>query len=842
MMRRKLYILVVLLCALCHVKGLAQNKPINVYITVERPNPNIDDRVNHPTVPFAGCEVYIFDSKAKAQQFYNMNKSEDEGSGLIKGMIEGGRPYKNLLTTDQNGICDAEAVGSNWYIVAIKDLYISRGVVSINGQKELTIQVESQVRELLEVIKSEKRTRQKMKVRNLALGDIRIIQADIEIFPEERDGMLRYGISPFATVAGNASAFTSKYQNRKQGNDSVFKYMRPYVIDGEDYGKTQLRKVGYKSGNDPLDAYVDKTQVVKTRDESGGSVAFHIYEVLRPTKQDALYPTYGYKWHENYGNLVVTDTLLLHTGYAQFPMRFIDFAFPEVDINTAHYHIPAKREAQQGDAKLDIQFVNGKAEVVPTDTVGLQQLENITHALQRIHSDPNGSLFEVKIHGYASPEGGRVVNENLCKQRAAYLRQKVVAHLGGVSSEVDGSVASWQDVADLLRADSVADKENVKRAARIEEFIASSKDDNQVESKIRASELYAFLKENEEKYYRPLRKVVISYLYSEQRILTREEVIERYKNKEEFFLPYQYEFLFDYLKDKPKELEKVSKSALKYGPMVAGKPWALAAYNLAKSYTARDTCDASLLSPYIALSEDQCTKEVPGSSMRRTCSTLLNSEHVDEDGNFIQYMNDEGIVMQQISMLVKANKILDAFKLADNLLPDEEPKYVQPKSVLECMDGSWTVPEVRDAVSATSEWNKVVVLAAQDENPGLDEAYWEDAWNLLNDTTVFHMDSPRELYMKATLAKRLYVSAKNWNNRKDEVPVPKEFFDIGDGDIYDHSGFGDDNFPWGAAMVKACELSPSFIDILKFDGEFNQNYRDGFAEFWNEKHPDNILK
>ena len=821
-----------------------RSKPINVYITVERPNPNIDDRANHPTVPFPGCTVYIFDTKAKAQQFYNLNKMDDEGSGLMQGSMDGGASYKETLTTDVNGICEASAVGSTWYIVAFQYPYLSKRVVSIDGNTELTIEMESQVRELQNVTKTEKRKRQRTKVRNLAVGDTRIVQAEIQIYPEERNSKVRYGISPFSTVAGNTYAFTSAYQNRTPTSDPVFKYMRPYVIDGEDYKKTQLRKVGYVPENDPLAAYVDKNQVVKTRDEKNDTLAFHIYEVLRPVKQDALYPTYGYKWYENFGNLEITDTVLIDAGYAHFPMRFIDFAFPEVEINKANYHIPPKREAQKGDAKLDIKFVNGKAEVLPTDTAGLEQLATITRALERIHTDPDGRLYEVSIHGYASPEGGRAINESLCKQRAAYLKQKVVARLNGVPASVEGSVATWKDVADLLRADSLADPENLNRARQIEDIIASSRDEHQIDAKMSSSPLYKFLKEHEDKYYRPLRKVVISYEFSMQRILSREEVIERYeKKKDDIFLPYQYEFLFDYLQEKPKELEAVAKSAMKYGPMTAiGKPWPLAAYYLAKCYTERDTCDASLLAPYIALSDEQCIKEVPYSRMIRSCSTLLNSQHVDEEGVFIQHMNDEGIVMQQISMLVKANKIFEAFRLSDNLLPDEDPKYRQPKSVLECMDGSWTVPEVRDAVASTSEWNKVVVYAAQDENPGMDEAYWEDAWTLLNDTTVFSLENPRELYMKATLARRLYTSAKNWNSRKDEVPVPKHFFDKGDYTIYSRPSLEDESYPWGYAMIRACELNPSFINTLKFDGEFNQNYRDGFAAYWNDIHPDKILK
>ena len=818
------------------------NKPINVYITVMRPNPNLEDRVKNPWVPFSGCEIYFFDTKNKAQQFYNTIKLEEERNGMASIVKDNNFSWKDKLTTDQNGVCEASAVGSTWYIVAVRETYLSKGVISINGNTDITIEVISNVRELQNITKTEKLKQERTKVRSLSLGDTQVIQADIQIFPEERNSTFRYGITPFTTVAKNSYSFTSAGQQRTPKIDSLFKTMRPYVIDGKAFDRTQLRKMGYDRKNDPLADYVDRSQKVKTHDMENDSIAFHIFEVLRPINPNALYPTYGYLWYENYGNLVVTDTILIDAGYIKSPMRFLDFSFPEVDINKGHYHIQPKREAQTGDAQLDIEFVTGKAEVLSTDTVGKQKLYDIVHSLENIYNEPTANLYSIKIHGYASPEGGRNVNENLCRQRADYIKQKVMAHLGGVTSEIESSVASWRDVAALLRADSIDDPENVERAQQIEDIIASSRDIHQIDARMQASPLYKYLKANEYKYYKPLRKVVISYVYTMQRILTREEVINRYERGREANLPYQYEYLFEYLKDQPQKLEVVSKKALRDGPQVAGKSWALAAYYLAKSYTARDTCDASLLKPYIALSDRDATKEVPYSRFVRSCSTLLNSEHVDEDGVFLQYMNDEGVIMQQITMLLKANKVLDAFVLSDNLLPDEDPKYTQTKNVLECLDGNWTVPEVRDIVASTSEWNKVVVYAAQDDNPGMDEAYWEDAWNLLNDSTIFTMKSARELYMKATLAHRLFTTAKNWNSRKDNMPVPKEFFDTSGFSVYGHPQFSDDTYPWGAAMVKACEMNPELIETLKFDGEFSQNYRDGFAAYWNEIHPDKLLK
>lgn len=829
----KIYI-ALLFVFLCITYTIAQTKTINVQVKVVRPNP--DDPSGNAYIDFIGCEVHVFKKMSDARMFYNSQK-QLAADDLINISNINIPQSEEVVKTDANGECELQ-VRSNWYVVAFQYPYLSQ-VIPVDNNLDLYIETASLDRMLQEVVKKEKRKRKKIKSRNISIGDMKILKADVYILPQDRNSNLRYGVSPYATVIGNnALGFTSKYRSKNLQGDSLFKNIRPYIIDGENFNKTQDRKMGYDSKkNDPLYQYIDTLQRVKSHDEDNDSLGFHIFEVLRPTHPDALYPSYGYLWNENMGYLEVSDTILIDAGYSIAPMRFIDFAFTNVEIQKKRYHTPARREAQKGSSFLDIQFVNGKAEVLPTDTVGLEQLDNIIKTLENIFYDRDGRLYSINVHGFASPEGGRAVNERLCRQRADYIKNKTIAHFSGIESSVEGSVATWQDVANLLRADSVADPENLQRAAQMEEVIASS-NPAQLDSRIAALPFYKFLKENEDKYYKPLRKVEISYEFSMARILTAEEVIDRYKNNQIISLPYQYEFLFDYLKDRPKELEAVAKKAIKLG----GKIKPLAAYHIAKCYLARDTCDLSLLDPYITLDDYKFVKTVPFSRINRTCSTLLNGLHVTQDGDTIQWINDEAIVLQQISMLVKSNKILEAFSLSDNLLPEEDTIYSQPKKLLECMQGNWNIKEVREAVAKSSAWNSVIVKMAQDGDPDMDDAYWQEAWDELNDSTKFKLESPRELYVKATLAKRLFSSAKNWTSRKDEVPIPKKYFVNSDYSIYDHPSLTDDAYPWGAPMIKACELEPGLINALKFDGEFTQNYRDGFAEYWNEMHPDKIIK
>ena len=842
------------MCCLC---GYAQSdKPINVFVKVVSVSKGADGVERK--VDIGNCDVYVFDTQKKASDFHDQQQKmiTSEAGGVISDVDYSKSAIDHALTDPNNGgDCQVVAL-EKWFIVASRDILLSdviRIKDKINANNEIEIQVKSEIRELQNVTTTAQGKEFEPEIDVISVGDLRQIIINWPVLGA--NATWRYGLSPFATVAGDSYGFTSEYQNRNPEADSLLKKMVPYVVDGELYGKTQLRKMGYDLAHDPLFEYTDTTQKIITNSKQ--PIIFKIRDALQPVDQEAVYPIYGLLWRENYGNLVLIEKTLLDPGYATNPMRFIDLALPDVEINAANYYYRARTDLNEGTESLPLNFVRGEARISPTDSVGLQSLDKIIETLYEIKRN-DGNVFGIKIHGYASPEGGKATNERLSRQRSEYLVSMISERFGRLNSETGATVASWKEVADLLRKDSIADPENISRAEQIEQIIASSNSEAQVDSRMQSSSLYSFLREHEDKYYKPLRKVEITYQYSVQKELTREEVIQRYRDKVDILYPYQFQYLFEYLKDKPEELEPVAKKAMELRETrKMGKPWTLAAYYLAKCYLARDTCDLTLLEPYITLTGKEIRDELPGSAIRHNGKTLLNAKHYNRDGDFVQHINDEGVVMLQVSMLLNAKKVSEASTLAKNLFKGH-PKYDKSLKILQCLTGGWNDPAVRDTVASTSKWNAVVVYAAQSDE-STKERYWRQAWELLTDSTstlysdiypehtdsmIFRMNTARELYMRATLAYRLYSTAKNWSSRKDDkTPVSERFFDAGNYDIFaPNTDFEDTEYPWGAIMIKACEMAPSMIRTLKFDGEFNQNYRDGFAEYWNKIHPDNILK
>lgn len=832
--------------------GWAQkNKIINVTLNVTAPNPNESTKALMPDIPVGtGWDIYIFHDKNKAQTFFNKltDKTKDLQSGLV--MVTDSKPeYKEIKQTDNNGSCNFYAK-PQWYFVVYneKEQRISESIIGINGKEQnLTITVKTKSASGdIELKNVDVKANFNFEVpvdSSYDCGDQRNIDIIWPISHMETNITYRMGMAPYCMeVSGDDYGFTSDYQKLDSKTGKIFKIMMPCLVDGEQYHKTQRRKMGYDPVvNDPLDRYVQSDTMV-----SHTPTYLHIRGQMSNIKPDAFYPVWAYKWCENYKSLISSETKLLNLGYRTDRTKFLDFEFPDIAIDKEYYKRDPHVDLTETAHELRIEFIRGQSEISPNDSAGLQKLEDIIQAIGKIVDPKSGAqLMSINIHGYASPEGGWATNDRLSKSRAVYLKQRLVSQLGLNSSDIEseGSVMSWKDVVSQLRIDSL-NSEDIDRANLLEEIIASSKDETSVENKLRSLPLYNYLRDNEEKYYKPLRRVTISYIYAVNRPLTEEEIIRKYEETKSADFAYQYQVLFDYLIDRPEELGNIAKTAMREVPEPrTGKPWTLAAYYLAKSYTARNMCDTTILSPYISITGEECYKAFPGSYVQWRGKSKLDARHILE-GDTIQRINDPGIVVQQISMFVQANKISNALNLATHMLPKENPLFQQPIMMLEAKcKKKYNDEEYREKIANTSDWNKVVVYAAQDANKIYDEKFWKESWMLLNDSSKFHMQAARELYMKAILAYRLYNSAKSWNQRKDDkTPVPTTFFDMGSHSIYDAPPFEDDSFPWGAYMIKACEMEPSFINLLKFDGEFNQNYRDGFAKFWNRKHPEKILR
>ena len=209
-------------------------------------------------------------------------------------------------------------------------------------------------------------------------------------------------------------------------------------------------------------------------------------------------------------------------------------------------------------------------------------------------------------------------------------------------------------------------------------------------------------------YLPRLRSVRYQYGYEIFRELTPEEILERYRNDDDYrsgrkkFALYEYWHLFQLVKE-PEELEKLYKRAYDESIEANGRPWILAANSLAASYIARGVADTTILRNFIDLQ-----------------TPVVNYLLMRMNGNGYEIVNPEAVVANQMIMYVMTNNFRKAGQLT-NILPDNDRNRLVRAYAL-CLGGYYkggNTPEQRrrarevfETVSESSPLNKVVLCLA----------------------------------------------------------------------------------------------------------------------------------
>ena len=597
------------------------------------------------------------------------------------------------------------------------------------------------------------KSRPVVRTRDIQIGDTKVLQSTIPIDAALAHPAYRYGLIPFVQT----------------GNSHIV--LSPHVIDGEAYHNTQVRYMGFELSRDSLYAYLDTATLIRQPGAEG--LHFTVREQLK-VNPEQLNVVKAYRWIESYTQQVASDTLLLSDGYPVQPMRWLDYSIASVPIDAARYARKPQVQPQAGSEVVNLRFEAGKAQIAPTDTAGLLRLDEILAALSELKCDTAVHALTVHIHGLASPEGRREVNQSLGLQRSRYIAQYVSRQLNVPVDEPTRETAAWTQLADSMAADALPGNAAVAEAIR---QICKTYPADAQEKHIRSLSAWPRIQHD---YLPRFRKVYINYQYVANRSLTRHEVCQLWERGElKHLQPYMYGFLFEHYQGQPARLESIARRAYRDAACNEddGRPWALAAYHLAQCYLQRDTVDTVLLKPYVE--------------------------------------TDASIAATQVQMLTRAKAIYDAYAASDRYLPDEAP-FTFIKVLLDCMAYGWNKPAIREAIAKTSPWNRVVVYAAQDEDEH-SKTYWQEALDLLSNQQLFPADSPKVMYMKAVLRNRL--EGEMYSTRIDGKPYPEYVF----------------TEEFGVPMVDCISRDTTFLSVLQTDGEFNPMYREGFLQFWNKK-------
>ncbi len=631
------------------------------------------------------------------------------------------------------------------------------------------------------------------------------------------------------------------------GKDSVVNYFAPMVFDGMPYEETQYRRMGYNLNNDKLNRYkINRDKEILKSDsmfmEDRESYLFDYAQPYEPIDRGKRYVARMHRWYEDYNSVYYQDPdYLFWDGNFQDPMMFLDWSSARsmLEIDTLEYSKEAKSEISHANRAVKLEFEVGKTSLDMTDSLTIEGVDGLYAMLEKWYRDPNAEVRDVHVKGYASPEGSYQTNVNLARGRSATLLSMLRNRPG--SNKVkgwhhDSDVVEWDEVADSLEQ-KLGTPEALEAAKGIREITASVKGQDAQGRQIVGASWYPYVKENALKM---VRRVVIRIDYVATRILTPEEIYEKYVNDETYRngkseKDYEYYHLMRRLYDEERwdELKTIAQAA--YDNMEVTGELATRARRVlnpdAKDESEKWTIEENRNSPYdrryalaaYYLSVCKLRSESP--------DTMMLKDYLDEHrrkivkdpdlGQGYGIWNDPAIVVNHVLMYCYAKNFSRAEYYALNWLPDEptDPNYEACHNLrmfVSCLNGGENDPEVQAYIKSTSPMNHAVIAAAQDT-----EAGFKEALEILNDTSKVDAQDAKVHYLKAICRFRLQP-LKDY-----EHPAYPSY------NIYDPDPeTGEQARDFAAPMLEALRLNPEFEKQLEVDGYFNDAYRRMVKYYW----------
>lgn len=832
-MKRLLFLILTVLCGFVEMHAIKYN----VYVR------NADGK------PLKGVEVYSFLNRSRAEAAYREALKLD---GRFYEMEEAALKkytFQEKQKTDERGYCIIECIPDGSVVIDADDLrYVDTEYVYDFSLFHVSSCQKSEFDYTLEIVLQGKKTKKAKK------SDGKIIHerdfkgteeytggiTDMELVEKRatpsmpiggegvgrRHGRNKILITKVLDVDGDYARDDARFVAFpfivfEETKDSVT-YMPPSVIDGEDYHRSMNRRMSFDSSRDKLDEFRYDHSLKLQNHNSERFLYSEWARIVKGTK----YHIPGILWFEDYNGVYHRDSLLFSDGKEQEPMRFLDWSDARqlAPIDRDEYFRQGRLDAFHDDASFKLNFDQGKSTLNLNDSMTVAQRDSM---LQWLGGYDEGQILKIEVRGYSSPEGSEGLNRTLSRSRSATIKALLQSRLPNVRIETvfddNDNIVPWETVADVMTAEM---EDTVARmyAARIREIVA---DKNGFDAKYRAvranAELYDYLSKH---VLERVRNVDIRANIIVQKVLSKEEIIERYEHDPGFRLKmedYQYYVMMCHLADNERwdELYDVSKRAYdkcekmynvprqfrvpglkdslgqdRLSYVTSTIPYPLAGYYYAVSTLRKGMSDVNILKPYL------------------------------DDGkvNRMQHMNGFPFIVAQVLMYCQREEFDGANELIKKYNLRSRPELKGLIMFVRCLDGQYMGQEnrdVREYVMSTSEMNKAVILAALGEySEALQILYGDDVPE--NDAKIEYLKAICHFNMldgrMRTLDRDGFSSSAVYNEDEE--------------DSTDESKTGKNTSAWAAPMLNALRLDNSNVKYLETDGYFNDAYRQMIMYFW----------
>ena len=406
-------------------------------------------------------------------------------------------------------------------------------------------------------------------------------------------------------------------------------YMRPKVLDRPEYNVTQDRLYGFDiEENDPLGEYVtvatEKDSVINVQrfkqlpdsvKGKGFKALFRQIKNIPKRLKARKIDLHTYTWvdsiykenpnddcdcelrclTEDYYKVLYDTAAVVAVGVVR-PLRWLEYDVGIKEI-TDENKIPKPVQTPKADsAKVDLQFPNNGARFDLSNEVNKRIIDDLDEKLRALLSNKNATRINITLSCTSSPEGGFAHNYSLSQERMRFATNVLYGRLGAdrdrVSFDQGASVATWTDVAALLKKDSLFDK-----ASAVEEIAAKFKNRDDQWRAMRSLPFYGDLLTN--KYLPQLRRVDYIISYTEFRNPSLQETRADYEkygpgpNINE----YMYWQLYTNAENDTIR-ERIIREALKQYPDKESKETRVFAHDLQVVLLRHHRSDTTLLAPF----------------------------------------------------------------------------------------------------------------------------------------------------------------------------------------------------------------------------------------------------
>ena len=563
--------------------------------------------------------------------------------------------------------------------------------VKVNGQTSIRVEMVEKAVSLQEATISVKREKKKIKPEEKPfeiVGNYAHLNTALHI--------------PYDMISTKTRIVVQPYLNNVTRKQVIA--MRPVVLDGWEYAKTQARMYDLDIAGDPLANYIvvrndTMKRIFKNKDKE--LVVGYKDSVYIENNKDDL-ACIIYMATEDYRKILYRDTTSYNKGSIN-PLRFLDYKFASYELTDSAYFPTPEKQLRADHGEVNLNFEVGKTTLNMNDARNAGEVAKMNSRLQEIINSKETTLHSLSITGSASPEGNYQRNQELAAGRLETALNMFLSRLDddtrkSIKASTKSHVATWNDVVKLLRQDNLWDIAN-----KLQHIIDSYKNiDNQGQHIQRLPE-YRLIAE---KYLPQLRKVNYELEYNVYRQLEYKEIKEMYEKDSTKLTDFEYFKLYRSEKDSVKR-EQYMRQALKVIPSLM-----VAANDLASAQIRRG--------------------EFKPETLARFAGATFAKRKVPAEVNMNQMIN-----------LLGSGQYTAADTLAPYLPKTDDTKYI--KAICGVLNGNYK--EHFDYVSKTSLQNKVVLLLAMKR----DREALDNALLMPNDVALTH-------YLRAVCYNRSHLT------------------------------------------------------------------------------------